>query len=309
MKHSTKSATKQKSKQKPKQKVNLAFEAIGTSWSIDFTAPPADTQTLSTLITSRIVLFDKTYSRFRSDSWVHILRTPGQYKVPKDFIPIFTFYSQLNNATGGAVTPLIGDIMERAGYDAEYSLAPMPLKKIPTLAETLVLNKYTLHVKYPCVFDIGAAGKGYLVDIIGELLVQQGVDDFVIDAGGDILHHSPNSLDVGLEDPSDTSKAIGVLRLDNQALCGSASNRRAWADTHHIINPLTLMPVRDITASWVTASSAMLADGIATALFFVEPAKLTNFAFEYAILKADESGDTVITSKYFAAEIFKKGIL
>ena len=115
---STKSATR------PKSKLTLAFEAIGTQWSIDIEAHPADSQQLSKIITNRIVAFDKTYSRFREDSWVNHVRQPGTYKIPDDFTPLFSLYQKLYVATDGAVTPLIGMAMERAGYDSSYSLAP-----------------------------------------------------------------------------------------------------------------------------------------------------------------------------------------
>lgn len=306
MKHSTKSATKQKAN----SKVNLRFEAIGTVWSIDLLAPADQAQTLSKLITTRITEFNKTYSRFRSDSWVNSIRRPGSYAVPHDFKPLFEFYQQLNTVTGGAVTPLIGDVMERAGYDATYSLEPRQLKPVPALSEALVLDGNTLHVKYSCVLDVGAAGKGYLVDILGELLVSQGITNYTIDAGGDILHHSPDAsgtpLEVGLEDPADTSKAVGKVTIHNRALCGSASNRRAWSDTHHIINPLTLTPVQDVRATWVIATNTMLADGLATALFFVGPEKLADFNFEYAILKTVKAGTQIAVSEHFSGEIFEE---
>ena len=49
----------------------------------------------------------------------------------------------------------------------------------------------------------------------------------------------------------------------------SATTRRAWGDgLHHVIDPLTGLPARGVLATWVLAPTALVADGIATALFF-----------------------------------------
>ncbi len=301
MKHSTKSEIK--------QKVNLAFEAIGTKWSIDLAVEPSRARAVSKLIADRISDFDKTYSRFRADSWVTRIRKPGSYPVPRDFTSLYSLYQKLYTQTNGAVTPLIGDAMERAGYDAHYSLKPGGLKAIPKLEDALQLNHNTLHVKYSCVLDFGAAGKGYLVDILGNLLLEEDIQDFLIDAGGDILHHSPAptakstpvGIEIALEDPKNPKKAIGTVVVSNQSVCGSASNRRAWGGMHHIIDPRSLAPTEEVIAIWVVADTAVEADGLATALFFVEPEAIKNFDFEYVILRADNS---INVSKEFPGELF-----
>lgn len=286
------------------QDIQLEFEAIGTHWRINLNAPAVDAPRISAIITRRIKQFDASYSRFRPDSWlVFVGNNPGKHQVPTDFEPIFKLYQNLYKLTDGAVTPLIGDAMERAGYDANYSLVTQPLVAIPDFAEALQLKDNTLHVKYKCVIDVGAAGKGYLVDLVSAELSKQGISSFTIDAGGDIYTTSPTPLAIGLEDPSDTSKVIGTAILQhNRAICGSASNRRRWGDMHHIMNPHTLKPVSDVAATWVVAGSTMVADGLSTALFFTEPQQLSkDFNFEYVVLKADNS---TMVSKNFAGEIF-----
>jgi thiamine biosynthesis lipoprotein len=122
------------------------------------------------------------------------------------------------------------------------------------------------------VVDVGAAGKGYLVDLVGELLSDLGVDTQVVDAGGDLRSRGV-PLRVALEHPADPSKAIGVVELGggatDGALCASASNRRAWgAGLHHVLDAITGAPTADVVATWAIAPTALIADGAATALFF-----------------------------------------
>jgi thiamine biosynthesis lipoprotein len=161
-----------------------------------------------------------------------------------------------------------------------------------------------LRVKQPVSLDFGAAGKGYLIDLIGRVLEKNDLHSFCIDAGGDILHRDSKGqmMRVGLEHPDDPKKVIGVVSISNQSLCGSAGNRRAWANFHHIINPSTLASPRHILAVWVLADDTITSDILTSGLFFVSPEILQkNYNFEYFILKSDYSFEK---SEGFKAEIF-----
>lgn len=271
----------------------LSFDAIGTTWSIDVTSKVTELEwrKLGEDIAACIAEFDKTYSRFRKDSWVtKLAHRAGTYELPDDAEPLLSFYKQLYDATGGLVTPLIGQVMNDAGYDARYSLTSKVLSRPPKWEEVISCSGNTLSMERPALLDFGAAGKGYLVDIVGGIIQSAGITEYVINAGGDILHKTAagQSIEVGLENPFDTSQAVGIVALSNQSLCASAGSRRAWGRYHHLINPQTLKPVQEIAATWAVADNAMLADGLATALFFVPPQTLIKtFKFRYAVLYDD----------------------
>lgn len=163
--------------------VTLEFEAIGTQWAIDLWIKPEQAQSLAKQIADRISAFDKHYSRFRADSWVSKVKEPGNYPIPADFRPLFELYQHMYAATDGLVTPMIGSVMERAGYDAQYSLKPGKLHRPPAWPKAQELQDNTLHVKYSGILDFGAAGKGYLVDLLAEMLEKQAID-YCINAGG-----------------------------------------------------------------------------------------------------------------------------
>ncbi len=277
----------------------MQFEAIGTTWEI---TSPQSLDDVAPLVRARIAEFDATYSRFLPDSLVSTMgRTPGSYTLPAGARDLFDFYWQLYKITDGQVTPLIGSTLEQAGYDAAYSLKPGTLTPPPSWHEGLAYNFPTLTIKQPVVIDLGAAGKGYLVDIVAELLKAHDIPDFSINAGGDIVVHG-NKREVGLEHPDDPMLAIGIIHIQNQALCGSAGSRRAWAGFHHTIHPLTLTSPKNYQAIWVKAATGMLADGLTTALYFTDPAQLQQkYQFEYAMIQGEE----VIASPGFGATFFR----
>jgi thiamine biosynthesis lipoprotein len=272
------------------------FDAIGTRWQIDLyqEIPPDLYKSLEVKISERINIFDKDYSRFRDDSLVTSMsEKAGTYKLPQDADPLFTLYRDLEKMTWGSFTALIGDTMIDAGYDARYSLVPKKSLRRPDKWDAILDYSFpTITVKQPAMLDFGAAGKGYLIDIIGDLLIDNGVESFCIDAGRDIVYKNKTSkkLRVGLENPSNTEQVIGVAEIHNQSICASAGNRRAWANFHHIIDPFTLTSPSNILATWAIADNALIADAMTTCLFFTPSSVLQKkYRFEYLILYSDNT--------------------
>jgi len=251
----------------------LAFEAIGTPWQIETEAPlPAS---VSAAVADRIEAFDSTWSRFRDDSLVaRIAASGGTWRFPAEAGPLFDVYRALYEATDGAVSPLVGRSLERLGYDSAYSLRPTgAAAPAPAWDDAFAWDGETLTTHAPVVLDVGAAGKGYLVDLVSGILREAGLTEFVVDASGDIVHAGTGVTRVGLEHPLDPSKAIGIARLANGSLCASASNRRAWGNgLHHVVDATTGLPTSSVIATWVMAPTALVADGLATGLFFADAA-------------------------------------
>jgi FAD:protein FMN transferase len=243
------------------------FDAIGTRWRIDTRAPLDDASRAD--VTALIDRFDLAWSRFRDDSTVSALRAGGDAVAPPDTDAMLGAYVTLDAATGGAVNPLVGDALARRGYDALYSFDDRGAERAPAHWRDLVhWGDGRLRVDAPATIDVGALGKGRLVDLVLSAVLPAAGGAAVVDAGGD-LAASGAPQRIALEHPYDTSRAIGVWTVTDAALCASATNRRAWGDgLHHVLDARTGAPVRQYAATWAVAPDAMTADAVATALFF-----------------------------------------
>lgn len=282
----------------------LRFDAIGTTWSIEWPDQmgSGDAQVLER-VRARIDTFDHTYSRFRSDSLVsEMARAAGTYVLPEDAPPMLDLYAALYEATSGRLTPLIGQALSDAGYDAAYSFISRPLSATPVWEEALAHQGNELTLRQPALLDFGAAGKGYLVDLVAAVLEQEGITEYVVDAGGDLRVRAPAPVPVALENPLDPTTAIGVASLAVGSLCGSSGNRRAWGAYHHTLDPHTGASPTHLLASWVVAETALVADAMATALSFAPARELQRVApFAYLLLMPDYS---IERSSDFPAELF-----
>lgn len=246
-----------------------AFDAIGTSWVID-TAEPLS-PAVRDAVSARVERFDREWSRFRDDSLVTALARgrAASIPVPEDADAMLSLYDELDRATAGAVNPLVGDALARLGYDARLSLAPSgDPQPAPAWRDTVSWHDGELRASTPSTIDVGALGKGRLVDLVLDV-VRASVDgDVVVDASGDLAARGA-PVRVALEHPYDPTLAVGVVTVTDGALCASAINRRAWGNgLHHVLDARTGAPVRAFAATWALVDTAMRADALATALFF-----------------------------------------
>lgn len=259
-----------------------SFDAIGTKWQID---TPGELPAAARAAVSRVIeQYDSVYSRFRPDSRILALTSGGIVDLPPSGEALGNLYRTLHRLTRGAMSPLVGRSLEQLGYDAGYSFvphgAPVPATAWDT---TFQWHGSTVRSEQPVTLDVGAAGKGQLVDLVSAALRDCGFPEHTVDAGGDMLHVGPSTLRVALEHPYTPDSAIGVVTLKDRALCASASNRRRWADgLHHVVDATTGQCVDTVVATWVLADEALVADALATALFLVPPeVLLTEFDFDY----------------------------
>lgn len=273
---------------------STAFQAIGTRWEVD-TDRPLDVVDLGA-VHDRIARFDADWSRFRPDSWVSRVAGAGagEYDLPADAGPLLAAYDIADGCTHGAVSPLVGQALDDLGYDAAYRLRPRLDPDGQLLAHPAppwsqvrrISGRITLPT--PALIDVGAAGKGYLVDLVSEVLTERGLTPHVVDAGGDIRVIG-GPLRVALEDPHDPARALGILRVSDGAIAGSAPNRRAWGPgLHHVVDARTGRPTDRVLATWAVADDALTADIAATALFFADPDLVAaRFGIRYVVLDAD----------------------
>lgn len=122
--------------------------------------------------------------------------------------------------------------------------------------------------------DLSSIAKGFAIDQIAQRLNQFGIDDWLIDVGGELRAQGNKygqAWQVGIEAPSPSGGLQEVFALNNTAIATSGDYRnfvlldgRAYP---HVINPNTGYPVtHSLTSVSILQESAALADALATAL-------------------------------------------
>ncbi len=136
----------------------------------------------------------------------------------------------------------------------------------------------TLYIKNKGTkIELGAIGKGYIVNRVKEKLQSLGIASGLVNAGGDLIAWGKNEYGepwkVGVTDPHKKENFIAWLPADNKAIATSGSYERfALIDGvkySHIIHPKTGYPVSGLQSVTIISADAELCDAIATTVFLL----------------------------------------
>jgi thiamine biosynthesis lipoprotein len=122
--------------------------------------------------------------------------------------------------------------------------------------------------------------KGYIVDRVSAQLSRQGIEDHLVNAGGDIRTRGSRAdgapWAVAIEDPEKRGEYPDILRMGDGAVATSG-NYEIYFDrekmVHHIVNPRSGGSPSESTSVSVLAGTAVDADALATGVFVLEPEK------------------------------------
>lgn len=228
--------------------------------------------------------FDSSLSMFNDTSTISRINRNEDVAQDSLFTNVIKKSLEISNATDGAfditVAPLVnvwgfgfkkGDFPDSSKVDSLRSL--IGYKKI-SLTEDGNIIKSNPQV----MLDCSAIAKGYAVDIIAELLQKKGVENYMVDIGGevDVKGHNPegNNWRIGISKPSDDSLSLNqelqtILSISNVGLATSGNYRNFYykggKKYAHTIDPKTGYPVQhSILSSTVIAQDCMTADAYAT---------------------------------------------
>ncbi|MCA8960839.1 MAG: FAD:protein FMN transferase [Planctomycetes bacterium] len=125
---------------------------------------------------------------------------------------------------------------------------------------------------------LGGIAKGYGVDRAMRVLLDHGVENAIVNAGGDMKVLGTNHgrpWEIAIKHPRDRERALAVLRLSNTCLVTSGDYERFFeldgTRYHHILDPRTGRPATGAMSASVVAQDAAFADALATALCVLGP--------------------------------------
>ena len=121
--------------------------------------------------------------------------------------------------------------------------------------------------------DLGGIAKGYAVGLIGEFLEDNGIVDYIVNAGGDMLI-SGNKFGrpwrIGIQDPYAPGIVASLEIEGRHSLFTSGNYRRRYLRggelVHHIIDPRDGRPARGQSSATVLVDDPVRADVAATVL-------------------------------------------
>lgn len=122
-----------------------------------------------------------------------------------------------------------------------------------------------------CGIGFGGIAKGYAVDSVAHYLLSEGFNDFIVEAGGDLIVRSKNPKSIGIKHPRLENQLIDTIYVSSGAVATSGDYEKyIEVDGErycHIINPYTGYGTSDIVSVTVISEKTYLSDAFATAAF------------------------------------------
>ncbi|MCR9182796.1 MAG: FAD:protein FMN transferase [Flavobacteriaceae bacterium] len=207
------------------------------------------------------------------------------------FTEVFNTSKELWLATKGFFDPTVGPLVNAYGFGPDGTLKGIDSTQIDSIMQFVGFEKLKLTndkqiVKQdPRTFiDFNAIAKGYAIDLLGSVLNQNKVENYLIELGGELLgkgknNQTQNNWIVGVDDPTQQQERtlLKKLKLIDRAMATSGNYRKTRIDPItkanyvHTINPKTGWPQKsNVFSVSVLAENCMLADGFATAFMVME---------------------------------------
>lgn len=270
--------------QPAKQPIPVKFggEAQGTYYEITYF--DAASRNFQVQIDSLLHRFDSSVSTYLPVSIISKVNA-GDPAVRTDsiFNAVFRKSMEISENTNGAFDITVGPLVNAWGFgfsnrikvDEHVIDSLLPLVNY----KAVHLSGSTVYMDKPGIrLDYDAIAQGYSVDLIGCFLELKGIENYLVDVGGEVLAKGMKAdgteWSVGIEKPAanaeDGRSLKAIVKLRNKALSTSGNYRKYWEENGvryaHTIDPKTGYPVtHSLLSASVLAPDCMTADGYATA--------------------------------------------
>lgn len=211
---------------------------------------------------------------------------PAQISPP--LLALLSRSRELFIESDGYFDPAVAPLVRLWGFDRSERAPNSPLpderalnawcKEHPTFADLQWRDTTVSSERSDLQLDLGAIGKGRIVDLAIELLRARGFHDAMVDAGGNLRaigRAGDRPWRIALRDPRGDG-ALGWLDLSGDESVSTSGDYERYAVVngeriHHVLDPHTGRPATHTIAVTVLAPDATTADAASTALMAAGP--------------------------------------
>ncbi len=299
----------------------LAGKTMGTTYHISFVeAMPAN---LQADIDALLIDVNQDLSTYINDSyiskvnqaedWIQLQPIKSTTVLYPHFQKVYYRSKEVYRDTRGLFDPTIMPLVNYwgFGYSGNRLLTSAESKIVEELRSLVGLMKiqermkpgdadylYLKKFKPGIQLDFSAIAKGYGVDVVAELLEQKGIQNYLVEIGGEVRAKGKNAAQelwtVGINTPQDNAEVTdfkAIVKLQDMALATSGNYRNFYElngkKISHTINPRSgYSEDTNLLSASIFAKDCMTADAYATACMVMGLGE----AFELIRQKEDMEG-------------------
>lgn len=239
---------------------------------------------LQPLIIDALQAVDASLSPFNKKSIISHINNNERFCVDTLFSEVFRNAEIIYTESHGAFDPTVAPLVNAWGFGFKQS-SNITASTIDSLLALVGLHRVTLNNGLitksdpRIMLDFSAIAKGYGSDCVARVLDSCGVQNYMVEIGGEIVikghNKNGNPWGIGINKPIDDSLSTNqelqtVLRLTDCAIATSGNYRNYYykdgVKYAHTIDPRTGNPVQhSLLSATVIADNCMRADALATA--------------------------------------------
>lgn len=283
--------------------VKIQGKTMGTTYQI--TCLSDQTNGLKAEIDSLLMAINQEVSTYIDSSTISLFNRSGEDffcdSSQVHFIECLEASGWLYELSSGAFDPTVMPIVNYwgFGYTPQKPVTKVDTLRVDSLLTLVGMKKIKwspvakgihLQKEIPGIqLDFSAIAKGYAVDVVGTFLKSKGIDNLLVDIGGEARVWGANPQDsdwvLGINKPTNESGLKEIFRavqLRNKAIATSGNYRNYYTVDNvtysHTINPFTGLPERtNLLSASIVAQDCMTADALATACMVMGLDKATTF--------------------------------
>lgn len=267
-----------------RQKQNMPYQhdegfIFGTVYHITYQSD----ENLQQGIEAELKKVDQSLSPFNKTSIISQVNRNEPVEVNSMFKEVFTLAEKISKETQGAFDITVAPMVNEWGFGFKKGVEPTQ-QVLDSIRALVGYQKVKLDGNYMkkqdprIMLDCSAIAKGYGSDIVARYLKQKGINNFMVEIGGEIVTSGQNDKKedwrIGVNKPTDdslnTNQALqAVLGVSNMAMATSGNYRNFYYKNGkkyaHTIDPATGYPVQhSILSATVLAKDCATADAYAT---------------------------------------------
>lgn len=252
---------------------------FGTFYSITY----QHERDLKTEIEAELKRVDHALSPFNKESIITAVNNNRPAQLDDMFLYVFDLAKQISKETDGAFDITVAPLVNAWGFGFKNDCPPTQhaidsLRQIIGYDKVRLVGKAVKKDDPRIMLDCSAIAKGYGSDVVARYLKSQGVKNFMVEIGGEIVTCGVNPRrvpwSIGVEKPVDDSVATNnrimtTLNVTDIAMATSGNYRNFYYKDGkkyaHTIDPKTGKPVQhSILSATVLAKECATADAYAT---------------------------------------------
>lgn len=272
-----------------------------------------DSRNFKREIDSLLIDFNQALSTYIPNSEISLLNRERNvtFGFPY-FAQVLKASAEVYEKSDGAFDPTIGQLIDAWGFGDGGLIAP-DSAQVDSLMNLVGFDKLSFDKRGVSTeveglkLNFSAIAKGQAIDVVGDFLSSQDVENYMVEIGGEVRGSGKNKEGeywvIGIEVPDERNigQLFDAVRLQNQGMAtsGNYRNFRVLEDGRkvaHTIDPKTGYPkMQTLLSATVFAPNCMYADAYATACLAMglEKARelvLSDKTLEAYFIYADDEG-------------------